>query len=402
MSASRPDIDVSAPRTRALPAALRVAVIYVLACVITTVFLAIAAAIHGRDATVGSLSMGWDAQWYWRVAVEGYPSTLPLNDAGQVSTNTWAFMPVYPMLSQFVGGFFGQYGVGAVIVALSAGYVAALAFYHLMRTRMERTAATWALVFYVCSPLAAVVHMGYAESLFLMFLFLAILAVVRRRFVWLYALIPLMGFTRPGVLAFALFLGTYGIWRWFQRRTDPLPVRQIVHIVALGALAVIIGFAWQFIAGAVTGDHDAYMKTELAWRRNWSNGVASDFAPFDGFLQATAIWFRLWGMPEVAGYVALVAAIVLIAAMLVRGPRVKELGMEVRLWSASYLFYLLLVFFPQSSIFRLLLPVSPLYGALALPRYRRWRIAVLGLGLLGQWWWIYNMLAVGNQYYQIP
>ena len=33
--------------------------------------------------------------------------------------------------------------------------------------------------------------------------FLALLALVRRRFGWLYLLIPLMGFTRPGVLAFA-------------------------------------------------------------------------------------------------------------------------------------------------------------------------------------------------------
>ena len=40
----------------------------------------------------------------------------------------------------------------------------------------------------------------------------------------------------------------------------------------------------------------------------------------------------------------------------------------MRLWSASYLVYLLLVFFPQSSIFRLLVPLSPLWGAFALPR----------------------------------
>ena len=79
------------------------------------------------------------------------------------------------------------------------------------------------------------------------------MVVQRREYGWLYALIPLMGFTRPGVLAFALFLGLYGIWRWVRRRREPLPMREIVHIVALGLLAVVVGFSWQVIAGVVTG-----------------------------------------------------------------------------------------------------------------------------------------------------
>jgi len=75
---------------------------------------------------------------------------------------------------------------------------------------------------------------GYAESLFAMFLFLGILCVQRRRYGWLYALIPLMGFTRPGVLAFALFIGLYGIWRLFRRRVEPLRRRDVIHILAAG------------------------------------------------------------------------------------------------------------------------------------------------------------------------
>ena len=80
----------------------------------------------------------------------------------------------------------------------------------------------------------------------------------------------------------------------------------------------------------------------------------------------------------------------------------KRLGIELRLWSASYLVYLLLVFFPQSSIFRLLVPLSPLWGALAVPPSRAWRTGVLAASLLGQWWWIYNMYGLGNTFWQIP
>jgi hypothetical protein len=60
------------------------------------------------------------------------------------------------------------------------------------------------------------------------------------------------------------------------------------------------------------------------------------------------------------------------------------------------------VFFPQSSLFRLLVPVSPLFGALAVPRSTAWRVGVLMACLAGQWWWIYSMYALANTYYQIP
>ena len=50
----------------------------------------------------------------------------------------------------------------------------------------------------------------------------------------------------------------------------------------------------------------------------------------------------------------------------------------------------------------LLLPLAPLYGAIAGPRHPAWRFGMLGLGLLGQWWWIYEMLALVNSYTQIP
>ena len=87
----------------------------------------------------------------------------------------------------------------------------------------------WAVAFFAAGPLAALFQLGYAESLAMLWLFLALWCVMRRRYAWLYALIPLMAFTRPGVLAFALFLGLFGVWRWFQRGREPLSTREIVQ-----------------------------------------------------------------------------------------------------------------------------------------------------------------------------
>ena len=49
-------------------------------------------------------------------------------------------------------------------------------------------------------------------------------------------------------------------------------------------------------------------------------------------------------------------------------PWVRRLGVDLRFWMLSYALYLLAVFFPQSSTFRLLVPLAPALGALAIPR----------------------------------
>ena len=395
-------------RPAPLPVAVRIGLIYVAARVITTFFLLIAAELSGVESRFGTgpglsdLVLGWDSRWYWIVAEIGYPSELPVTDTGVVAENQWAFMPVFAYLAKLVGVPFGQWVVGAFLVSFAAGYGASLVLYSLLRDKIGAVAALWAVAFFACGPLAALFQVGYAESLHLLWLFLALWCVIRRRYVWLYLLIPLMGFTRPGVLAFALFLALFGIWRWYTRRREALGAREIAHIVVLGLFAVAVGFSWQLIAGRVTGDSGAYLATELAWRRNWIPGGA-EFFPFEGFLSGSAFWFgSVWGMTAEVGYVVLAASVVAIAAALIFVPQVKRLGVEVRLWSASYLVYLLLVFFPQSSIFRLLVPLSPLWGAFAVPRSTAWRVGVLVACLGAQWWWIYNMYALGNAIWQIP
>ena len=401
----------ASPRARSWqgwPAVARIAVVYVAARLVTTGFFLVAAALsgpgsrYGVSPSLGELALGWDAQWYWYAAVNGYPSQLPLTPQGGVAENAWAFLPVFPYLAAGLGTLLGSWAAGAVVISLLSGFGASVVLHGLLRDRIGGSAAMWAVTFFACGPLAAMFQVGYAESLFLLLLFLALRCVQRRRWGWLYLLVPVMGFTRPGILAFALFLGLYGVHRFMRRRLEPLPLRDVAHLVGVAAVAVVVGFAWQVIAGLVTGDPGAYLSTELAWRRNWIGDSTGSFIPVDGWIQAAGFWFTQWGLGPVTGYVALVLLVLGTAAALLFAPQVKRLGVELRLWSASYLIYLLLVFFPQSSIFRLLLPISPLWGALAVPPSRTWRIAVLAAALLGQWWWIYNMYGLGNTFWQIP
>lgn len=398
----------AARRWAQTPLALRIAVIYVVARLVTTGFFVAAASAStslsrfGADAGLVDFVLGWDAQWYWMVAEYGYPSTLELTDAGTVAENQWAFMPVFAYTAKAVGLLLGSWGAGAFLVSLVAGYLACLVLHRLLRRRIGASAATWAVVFFAAGPLAAMFQVGYAETLFLLLLFLALDAALARRYAWLYVLIPVMAFTRPGILAFALFLGLHGIVRWVRRRVDPLSPREIAHILSTGALAVLTGFAWQVIAGLVTGDMNAYLDTELAWRRHWIDGGVAGFIPFEGWVQASQFWVVQWGLPMWCGPIALVLLVALAALALLRSPQVRALGADLRLWSASYVLYLLAVFFPQSSTFRLLLPLSPLWGAVAVPRSRWWRVGVLVVCLVGQWFWIYPMYALGNAFWQVP
>lgn len=402
------DLLTPTAQRRRIPVAASIAIVYLLARIVTTGMLLVAAELSGQvsrfgaNATIGDLMVGWDAQWYWFVAVNGYPADLPLTESGLVAENQWAFMPLYAYLAAALGGLLGSWIAGAVAISVVSGYLACLVLYRITRMHADRTTAMWAVVFLAAAPLAALFQVGYAEALFLLWLFLGLWVVLQRRYAWLYLLVPLMGFTRPGVLAFALFLGLHGIHRWLTRRREPLPVRHIVHIVATGLLAVIVGFAWQVAAGLVTGDSEAYLSTELAWRRNWLLDPSPHFLPFDGFVAGSGFWFGIWGVGAATGYVVLALGVLAVAALLLFEPHVRRLGVDLRLWGASYLVYLLAVFFPQSSIFRLLIPLSPLWGAVAMPKSTAWRVGVLIACLIGQWWWIYNMYALGNTFWQIP
>ncbi|HTN54858.1 MAG TPA: hypothetical protein VLZ82_01650 [Microbacterium sp.] len=389
-----------------LPIVGRIAIVYVLARLATTGFLLLAA--HGSSPAsrfgpapdLRDFVVGWDGQWYWWVAENGYPSVLPLTASGEVGENAWAFMPAYAYLSEWVG--IGDWAAGALLVSLTAGFFACVVLHRLLRRRIGSAAAMWAVAFFACGPLAALFQVGYAEALFVLLLLIALDLVAERRYRLLYLVLPVMGFTRPGILAFALFLALHGIARWLRRDKEALPAAQIVHIVALGLLSATVGFSWQVIAAVVTGDPTAYLRTELAWRRNWLPDSGADFIPFEGFVRGAEFWAGQAGLPAWSGWILLVALVAGAAWMLLRSRAVGRLGSDIRLWSASYLLYLLAVFFPQSSTLRLLLPLAPLWGALAVPRSPGYRWGMLGLCLLAQWLWILSMYGLAQTFWQVP
>ncbi|TFC51329.1 hypothetical protein E3T26_03020 [Cryobacterium sp. TMT1-21] len=365
----------------------RVTLIWAASRIVTTALVLLLANVQGPNAWT-SASPGyadfanmWDGRWYNIVAVVGYPSTLPFTADGHVGESAWAFMPGYPAIVRLLMVLVGQpWAPMAVLVSVAFSLGAALLFYRLMRRVLDSSTALFSVVLFCVAPLSPLLQFGYAESMYLFLLTLALLLLLQRRYALLFPVITVMALTRPSGLAFALALGLHTVYRAVTRRQDPFPAADRVLAASVTGYSLLAGLAWPAIAWIGTGSITAYTDTELAWRAPYIG--YQELIPFTAWFQSGVWWL---GMP--LGIVAVIVLILLFGAALFLPP-VKRLGVDLRLWLASYALYLLAVFFPQSSTFRLLMPMFPLLGALAPPRNTGYRIALVLAGILGQWGWL--------------
>lgn len=385
---AQPALKALRIRYRLTPWWLRVLVVWLLSRIVTTGILLWFAARQEANAWTGahpgylSFAQLWDSTWYHYVAAAGYPSTLPVTDAGQVTENAWAFLPGYPML---VRGLMIVTGLPwaplSVFVSFAFSLAAALMFYRLMRLVLPGETALFSVVLFCVAPLSPILQVSYAESMHAFLLALALYLLVRRRYGALIPVVALMALTRPSGLAFALALGVHVVYRFVIRSRDPFPPWERWLAAGVAVFSAIMGLAWPLLAWAVTGAMAAYTDTELAWRSPYLG--YGQLVPFTPWIQGAQYW-----LPGVLGLVVLAVIVIGFFAFLFSRPA-RRLGVDLRIWAASYALYLLAVFFPQSSTFRLLIPLFPLAGALAQPRSRLYRVSIVVLFVIGQWVWIY-------------
>ncbi|PRY69424.1 hypothetical protein B0I08_10297 [Glaciihabitans tibetensis] len=379
----------------------KVLVVFLVSRVVTTILLLIFASMQAQNPWTAaspdyfSFASIWDGHWYYIVSVAGYPSDLPVTADGHIGENAWAFMPAYPMLVRLIGAITGgSFAVVAVWVSVGFALGAALMFYRLMALVLPGSQALYSVVLFCFAPLSPILQVAYAESMGLFFLTLGLYLLLQRRYWLLLLVIVPMSLTRPSGLAFALMLGLHVIYRWTKRRTEPFPVPERVAAVVAGGFSAAMGFAWPLIAWAVTGSASAYTDTELAWRASYVG--YGELVPFAGWIAGAN-----WWVPEPLGVLLLILAVALFACAMFT-PWVRRIGVDLRLWVASYALYLLAVFFPQSSTFRLLMPMFPLWGALAQPRSRTYRILLVLVLIAGQVGWIYIGWLVGENDWTPP
>ena len=375
-------------RYRLTPWWARVLVVFALSRVVSTTLLLGFARAQGPNAWTlpspdyPSFATIWDGHWYYIISVVGYPTTLPTTADGRVGESAWAFMPVYPFTVRALTELTGvPFAPMAVAVSVACAAATALLLYRLMRHVLPEGTALFTVALFCFSPVSPLLQVAYAESMFLMLLCGCLLLLVRRQYLPMLPLVAALSFTRPGALALALAIGLHAVHRWFRRADDPFPRREMIAVSVSAGATALLGVGWLIVAGLVTGRPDAYTATELAWRAPYVGH--GPLVPFTPWIQGAGYWF-----PSGLGIPLLVLVVVGFAALLL-GPWGRRLGVDLRLWGLAYALYLLAVFFPQSSTWRLLMPLFPLLGILAVPRSRVWRVGLLVAFVAGQFAWLY-------------
>lgn len=329
---------------------------------------------YRRDPSFFTFSGSWDSSFYRQIALHGYPTELPTDAAGNVEPNAWAFLPVFPWLARGLSALTGlDFYVAGVLVASLFGAAAALVLYRLLAPRVGHGSAIWAVALFCFGPLSFILQVAYAESLFLFLMFASLGLMMARHYLLMIPFAVLAAFTRPGVLALSLALGVILLLRWRER--ERFVWRERWAIIAAGLVIAAAGLAWPLVAGAVTGVHDAYLVTELSW---WTGFVGrATFVPLTP-------WFLMAG--RYLGVAGLVLVVLLAAgfAWWLSRRRLHPLRPEIVVYSASYGLYLMAVFLPQQSLFRLLLPLAPLLGDPAIARSKALRRGLLAGSLVLQ------------------
>lgn len=336
----------------------------------------------------------WDGQWYARIAEEGYPTALPLTQAGLVAQNEWAFYPLFPMAARVVMTLTGwPFAVAGTLLATALGYGAAVVIAGLLREKVGSAGALGAVALWAGFPAAPVLQVAYTESLALLLLGGVLWLLIRRRWLWAAALALLTGLARPIALPLGLVALVAVIQRVRRRDAEPITAAETAGMVSSLAACAASGLIWPVLVWARTGQRDGYPATMSAWRGGEQVAL---FTPTIDVVQLVL-------GPSRGPWLLAGAAALLFLAVL--GPWAAGLGAELRAWTLGYPLYLLAALQPWTSTYRYLLLMFPLFVVFigagwaadeARGRQPQWMLMVRTLVLLllflgWQVWWTWEL-----------
>jgi hypothetical protein len=319
----------------------------------------------------------WDAGWFLRVAVDGYPHGYTYAADGRLQGNELAFFPLYPMLIRGISSLGVDAGTAGIAVSWAASIGAAVAL-HLLGTSLYGKRAGWALVALCCAaPVSVVLSMAYSESLFLA-LVAGMLVAAHRKVWWAAGLLGLgAALTRPTGAAAAVALAVAAIieLRRPGARQKWQPV--LAALVALAGVPAFLG--WVALR---VGEPDAWFKIQTA---GW--GTSFDYG-------ASTLSFLGRTLSTGDGWIPMSVALILLAAVVAAG-----VALAGRPWLPLTVYGLIamVLVYGQAGFYhskpRLLLPVLlTLLPAVVAAARARPRVAVLSIvawAAFGLWYGAY-------------
>lgn len=250
------------------------------------------------DTKVGSRLTIWDADFFLRIARDGYDHGFQYDPSGHLIGNTLAFFPGYPMCVRVLSWLGLPYPAAGVVVSLLAG-AAATVLIHLLGRRLRDDRFGYVLAVLLCAqPMSVLFTMAYSEALFCALVLAMLLAMHHRWWLAAGAFGAAAGLTRTTGLAAALTLAAYAGWRLWTDRAEPGTPRLRPILASLAALVAVPAY-WLWV-GVRLGRLDGWFVqqsegwgTKIDWGAASLDFVVSTFRTSDGFVPIATAFILL-------------------------------------------------------------------------------------------------------------
>ena len=165
----------------------------------------------------------WDGRWYVKIALYGYPATVPQGDfhagTGRQVQSAVAFFPLYPLLVRGLDRVLpGGPEVAGTVLSLVIGAIATVLVWIVAEKVAGRRVADRAAVLFAFSPGAFVLSLVYAEGLLIVLSAGCLLALLERRWVAAGVLAALATASRPNATSVALACAWAAGWAIWKHR----------------------------------------------------------------------------------------------------------------------------------------------------------------------------------------
>jgi Mannosyltransferase (PIG-V) len=244
---------------------------YAISRVVTS--FAIALAVMAARSSPHQVITVWDGRWYEKIALEGYPLTVPQADfyagTGRQAQTAVAFFPLYPLLVRALDRILpGGADVAGVVLSLVIGAVATVLVWIVAEKVADRRVADRAAILFAFSPGAFVLSLVYAEGLLIVLAAGCLLALMERRWVAAGVLAALAGAARPNATAVMLacaWAAGWAIWKHREWRALIAPA-----LAPVGMLAFFVYLWWH------TGETRIWFRVQSqGWGERIDFGIAN-------------------------------------------------------------------------------------------------------------------------------
>lgn len=227
----------------------------------------------GRD-PLRVLGRSWDADWYLRIATNGYGRTLMFPDAvtgtGPIQSDL-AFFPLYPALIRAVSGILpGGPVPAALLIAWTAAAVAAVGIYRVGERVIGPRAGLLLVGLWAALPHSVVLTLAYTEALLAAFAAWALHALLRGRWLWAAGLAVLAGLTRPTGLAVAAAVSAVALHAILVRRSRAPEVWVAGLVAPAGWAAYVLAVGVQ-----VRDPFGGYFAVQRSWGSRFDFGAGA-------------------------------------------------------------------------------------------------------------------------------